>query len=323
MKWALKKKQSSYAFTIVELMIVVAVLAILAGVTVVSYGSWQTRLAQNSVQADLKTAAAAMEQAKNFGSGYPLAVPSSFKSGDSVAIAGGGSSDGSSFCLQGGSTNTTGVTYYIDGVNKSPQTGSCPSLGLVGWWPLDGNGNDTSGGGHNGLVVNASPTTDKNGSTNQAYAFNGSNTYIQVPTMSIATTITTSAWVYSANFSQLGFVVGKNPVNQQWEIFFSGALMYWRGGAPYNNNTVCAIPSANNWHHIVGLQDGGNTALYIDGVKCDSDSGSTAIGNGTGTIDIGRYSSGYYFNGKIDDVRLYSRALSDSEVQAIYDAGPQ
>lgn len=77
------KQRTSPAFTLVELAIVIVVLGILTGIVTVGYGKWRESIAQKEVQSDLQMAAAAMENAKNFSSGYPTdgTIPSSFKGG--------------------------------------------------------------------------------------------------------------------------------------------------------------------------------------------------------------------------------------------------
>jgi hypothetical protein len=165
------------------------------------------------------------------------------------------------------------------------------------------------------MSTSSSPVAGKIG---QALSFNGITSYVQTPTQSISGTITVSAWVYSSNFNQSGFIIGKNPVNTQWELFFEGTLR-WRGGSG-SDLLYCNAPSSNAWHHVAATQSGLNASLYIDGALCQSAT-VTALGNGAGTIDIGRFDNGYHFNGAIDDVRIYNRALSASEVQQLYNAG--
>jgi hypothetical protein len=121
--------------------------------------------------------------------------------------------------------------------------------------------------------------------------------------------------VYSTNFNQNGFIVGKNPVNNQWELFFEGSVLRWRGGS--TTSVACSNPSNSSWHHVVGTQTGTTATVYIDGVQCNTGA-VTAINNGTDTVEIGRFRGGYYFNGKIDDVRIYNRALTAEEVQSLY-----
>lgn len=332
MKWARKNRYFNAAFTIVELMIVVAVLAILAGITTVSYGSWQTRLAQNSVQADLKSAAAALEQAKNFGSGYPLAVPSSFKSGDSVAIAGGGSSDGSSFCLQGGSTKVADVTYYLDGINKSPQAGSCPTQGLVGWWPLDGSVNDLSGSGNNGTAYSITSAVGQDGDANTAYSFTGINSYILHTTNNInPTSGTISVWVNPTVQNGWGIWQTHNSTSvnfADWIAVFpySAGPLYFRFG----NGTSCCtdltyttasyVP-VGQWTYLAFTWGAGTMQNYVNGNLINQRSATFPS-----TIDpYARIGTGHAagMQGRMDDIRIYNRPLSQLEIQALYNLGAQ
>lgn len=115
-------------FTIIEVVMVVAVIGVLASLTVIGWRSWQQTTTKNQVQTDIKQAAIAMESAKNFTeSGYPTALPSSFsaKSGVTVSYVGG---NGTAFCIQAQSTKDTSVNYYIDSSqSKEPQVGTCSS----------------------------------------------------------------------------------------------------------------------------------------------------------------------------------------------------
>jgi hypothetical protein len=118
---------------------------------------------------------------------------------------------------------------------------------------------------------------------------------------------------------QNGFVVGKNPVNTQWALFFeSDGHLKWRG-AGADKEVRCAPPADRNWHHIAARQEGRTASLYVDGVRCATAS-VPAIGNETGSITIGRFDGVkyYYFNGRIDDVRIYNRALSDNEISQLF-----
>jgi prepilin-type N-terminal cleavage/methylation domain-containing protein len=65
------KVDSSRAFTIVELVLVIVVIGILAGITTIAWSGWRQNAAKSEVKSDLLTVASAMESAKNFGSGYP------------------------------------------------------------------------------------------------------------------------------------------------------------------------------------------------------------------------------------------------------------
>lgn len=117
----------SRAFTLVELLIVITVIAILALVAVIGYGNWHTTILQKQVQSDLKQAAAAMQDAKNFGTGYPSTVPSSYTPSAGTVLTGGGSADGTTFCINGTTSSNSSIKYYIQDGGGAPLAGTCPA----------------------------------------------------------------------------------------------------------------------------------------------------------------------------------------------------
>ena len=121
----IKHSKLSNGFTIVEMMVVVAAIAILASLSVAGFYSWRQGLTQRQVQSDLQQAAAAMEDAKNFGSGYPTSIPSTFKGSNEVSVTF-YSSNGTSYCIDGVSTKFPSVHYFIDSTQgKDPILGTC------------------------------------------------------------------------------------------------------------------------------------------------------------------------------------------------------
>jgi hypothetical protein len=199
-----------------------------------------------------------------------------------------------------------------------------PPVGpLVGHWKFDEPNRsdpcmDSSGNGHKGIAVG---TAVVEGKFQKARSFSGLGEYIEIPPINLPEAITVSAWVYSDRFMQNGFVVAKNPVNGQWSLFFEGGHLKWRT-VGVSNSVTCPGPVNGAWHHILARQEGSNAALYVDGQQCVSGT-LPPIGNAPTSISIGRFDSpGFsYFNGRIDDVRLYNRALSDAEVAELYAAG--
>jgi hypothetical protein len=242
-------------------------------------------------------------------------------------------------CLTQPDCNLSGTTFYTGYVRdlypvklRSPARvlsarelagwrDRVPTGPLVGYWKLDEPNRsdvcvDSSGNGNTGRP---NATTVIDGKMNRARSFNGGGDYIDIPAISIPNAITVAAWVYSDNFVQNGSVVTKNPVNTQWALFFeSDGYLKWRGGG-IGNNVMCAAPANKKWHHIVGRQEGTAGSLYVDGVLCASGT-LPAIGNAPSSINIGRFEGGgyYYFSGRIDEVRIYNRALSDTEISQLF-----
>jgi len=114
------------AFTIVELIVVITVIAILATVVVVSYGAWRTSTATASVKSDLEHAASAMESSRTFNNTYPLTIPTTFSASSSNTIVL-TLPNAKSFCLDGTTSNSTSIKYYIDNLTQAAgaTSGTC------------------------------------------------------------------------------------------------------------------------------------------------------------------------------------------------------
>lgn len=120
MKWASHRR----GFTIVELIVVVVVIAMLATIMAFGFSSWRTRTATTEVKNALKSVSAAMKDAKNFGTGYPLSIPSSYspQSGVTVTYSSGSST---AYCVVGTSVAVPSVVYYMTNTLIDPQTTPC------------------------------------------------------------------------------------------------------------------------------------------------------------------------------------------------------
>jgi len=232
-------------------------------------------------------------------------------------------------CLAEPDCNSMGTTFSRGNASglypvRVKSTNRVPTGPLVGYWKMDelNRGDaciDSSGNGNIGVPHG---TTVVDGKSNRARSFNGRDDYIEIPSITISDAITVAAWVYSDNFVQNGSVVAKNAIYVQWALFFEAdGLLKWRG-AGSGNGVVCAAPSNHNWHHIVGRQKGTAGSLYVDGVLCAAGN-FPAIGNAPTPISIGRFNTlGFRsFTGQIDEVRIYNRALSDSEISQLFTPG--
>lgn len=106
---------------------VVAVVAILASVTIVGYGAWRQSVMAAAIKSDLNGVASAMESERTFNDSYPQMVPASFTPSSGVLISGGGSVEGDKYCVDGTSTEDSSITYYISSETKDQgaQEGTC------------------------------------------------------------------------------------------------------------------------------------------------------------------------------------------------------
>lgn len=117
----------SKGFTIVELIVVIAVVAILAGLTVVGYGAWRNSVISSAIKTELQNAAAAMEDARTFGgNGYPADVSEVFTDSEDIQLTG-GSEDDETYCIEGTSLSNLSIRFYISSETKDagPLEGTC------------------------------------------------------------------------------------------------------------------------------------------------------------------------------------------------------
>jgi hypothetical protein len=207
--------------------------------------------------------------------------------------------------------------------------------GLVGSWHLsEGTGilaTDSSGENNNGTLVNSPTwTTGKYGG---GLSFNGTNQTVSIPhSSSIKPTsqITISAWVKPTNITTNTYyeIYRKEETDRHLLAFQGNGTILGFGittGSVYAELDVSITAgdyTDGNWHHIVATYDGSVKKIYSDGVLIGSANASGAIGaTGTATAYIGSLgNSSEFFNGLIDEVRLYNRALSNSEVSDHYNA---
>jgi len=228
------------------------------------------------------------------------------------------------------SSEFTGTTNRIDdeGSGTSPKLRTpyheLPAdIHTVGLWHINETVNDScsggqdacdsSGNGKHGTANGTTITTSAQKLGAAARDFNGSSDYISAPTISISNNITVEAWVNSSNYVANMFVVQKAPVNTQWELYFENPYLKWRGGSTTSVN--CSLPTNGQWHHVAGVQSGTTATVYIDGAQCNTGT-VTAIGNGSGAIEIGRHDGpGYYFDGLIDEVRISDTARTAEEIK--------
>lgn len=213
-----------------------------------------------------------------------------------------------------------------------------PTNGLVGWWPFNGNANDESGNGNNGTVNGATLTADRFGNTNKAYSFDGINDkIISTITNPLQSNWSVSFWYKSFNSTSnfqgqnviglgsdmygwggAGFQIsGQNPpgqcptFNYLNQMYFIDASQEcggnYLGGGLYNNST---------WYNVVIIKNNLNYDLIVNNVLITS---SVMLDINIDQLIFGnRDISFQYFNGNVDDIGAWNRALTQQEITDLY-----
>jgi hypothetical protein len=213
---------------------------------------------------------------------------------------------------------------------------------LVAYYPFNGNANDESGNGNNGTVYGATLTSDRFGNPDSAYSFDGLDDYIEVPNADSLNpaAVTISAWfnIYSygspgwCNFPTLIFKQSPKDVdNTYYAIALMNDYPGWTVGCLSSSTWSVSGPNAyvaslqplplGEWHHVVATINSTEVREYIDGQLQGVSSTGFPLDPGSRPLYIGYTGMfcGAYWNGLIDEVRIYNRALTEAEIQALYD----
>ncbi len=209
---------------------------------------------------------------------------------------------------------------------------------LVAYWPFDGNAEDAEGTNHGTLYGNVTLTTGRKGDVGGAYHFDGSKgDYIRcvAPGITGSTARTISLWAKADALStnvQALFAYGENDgsfaYGRRFEISLTtGNLVFDRGGTQVGKPS--SLVSNNRWNHYAIVYKGreaGETVdtldFYVNGTYLSPlYTNSTNMVNTTTQYPIyfgSLYDKQRYFKGAIDEVRMYDRALIESEVKGLY-----
>ncbi|MBV6438716.1 MAG: hypothetical protein EPGJADBJ_00340 [Saprospiraceae bacterium] len=213
---------------------------------------------------------------------------------------------------------------------------------LLAYYPFNGNANDESGNGYNGDVKGAVLTVDRFGESNKAYYFNG-NTYIDIGSNAqiVAIPFSISAWIkptqwlsvsspYSSIITKYG-LVGFNPKGWYFAIHPTLGVMFTLDDTQFSAGDI----QLNEWTHIVVCADGSKERIYINNelsaetiasnVNVSSNNFHTCIGDASQCrpdeplpLPGIEYES---FIGTIDDIRIFGRILTISEIDSLFHEG--
>ncbi|MDB6067347.1 MAG: hypothetical protein JWR26_3555 [Pedosphaera sp.] len=199
-------------------------------------------------------------------------------------------------------------------------------FGLVAYYPFSGNANDVTFNANNGVVQGAVLTTDRFGNTNSAYAFSGAQAIVS-PDVPLTQTDnwTMSAWLTADSLAQsgiavcLGAALGQADYGMEFGISdgnFNNGQKLFGSLSGIAVDSGFSFTATNQWHHVVLLRDSGITLFYVDGIQTGTP--DTAAPAAPTLFTLGSASNTRYYQGKLDEVRIYNKALSSSDVQHLY-----
>lgn len=185
--------------------------------------------------------------------------------------------------------------------------------------PMNGNALDITDNGYNGTVYGAQLTSDRFGNANSAYEFDGSNDYINLGSMGGFKSV--SMWVRQDARNGFDFYFGHMDFRLYASLGENGRLTLGEENA-HVTTPVHMDDEVGQWHHIVGISDGIDSKVYLDGADVTTSTLNLKSAENS-EVNLGRWpgpypSTSHYLNGAIDDVRVYENALTAMEVQTLY-----
>ncbi|MEM7734502.1 MAG: LamG-like jellyroll fold domain-containing protein [Deinococcota bacterium] len=206
--------------------------------------------------------------------------------------------------------------------------------GLVAFYPFNGDARDASGQGNDGQVNGASLIPDRFGTSESAYLFDGEDDNIVVDNsaslnMAVNNQMSVTAWVNPQDLETDRFA---HIIRKASGRFGSGYLFAFQNrgrelslginnsaGEESNTPIEPSYFAGDTWHFVAGTYDGRAFRIYVDGRLIGTQPLMQTINpNQDDPLFIGSYWRGQYFQGGIDDLRLYNRALTTSEIERLY-----
>lgn len=231
------------------------------------------------------------------------------------------------------------IVKAIDAVgNKSAgvtrNVSTLPALGLVGEWLFSGNADDTSGNGNNGTVNGPVLTTDRFDNPDSAYDFDGSDDYIAIndnSTLDIADDFTLVSWAYFNGVDAQQALITKHEVSTgsgyNFVLYVGNIFCQIGDGGGWYYASVQASYTfvSDSWYHLAVTRNGAEVRFYINGsLDTTVTVGVNNIATNTHELWLGGNvdsPGSHTLDGILDDIRIYDKALSPSEIATLYHEG--
>jgi len=205
--------------------------------------------------------------------------------------------------------------------------------GLVAYYPFNGNPQDSSGNSNNGsLIGGVTWGTDRFNESGKAAQFNGIDGYIEVPNsatlQSPTNAITIAGWIYIEDFpgTEVAGIVMKTISNTHgqyglgYQKTISPPSIYYVQNGQLQGFSVPSTLNLHHWYFIAITKDNDSTKIFIDGEVIGSGMIQEQIVPDTNPVTMGFESNieSEYLHGKLDDIRIFNTALTESEILELY-----
>src|SRR3990167_3141820 len=218
--------------------------------------------------------------------------------------------------------------------SPTPQECVPPPSGMVSWWRAENDANDFVGT-NNGAMTNGA--TFAAGKVGQAFSFDGVDDEVVVPhnaNLNTGSQITIDAWVNASSYGHGRPIAQKRSssnvggytfetTHSPWAPDYGLHWVIWIGGTWYDLETPANVLTNSAWYHVAATFDGTTMKVYVNGLEKDRKSVSGVIDAVTDDFVIGRnvVDTSFAWHGLIDELEIFNRALTDSEISDIYNAG--
>jgi sulfatase modifying factor 1 len=203
--------------------------------------------------------------------------------------------------------------------------------GLVAYYPFNGNAKDESGNGNHGEINGSTASVDRHGRQESAYHFDKAGDCISQTSDSETPTglsdCTICLWVYPEKLIKHGHVLLANGVTDDYQLALdysdtptSRPIELIVGSIRYKSQTMAW--ELNTWYHLIVVRNQGRLLFFRDGEDIGGAEGTArnrATDGNRALIFAARGTAGHQWHGKLDDIRIYNRALSSAEVKSLYE----
>jgi len=216
---------------------------------------------------------------------------------------------------------------------QAEQASDIPTSGLIAYYPFNGNANDESGNGYDGILSGPDFSDDRFGSLNKSCNFDSYLEVIQLSSQILDgnNLVSLSLWIKKLNSYDVGVLSGSSSYHDnEFLIYIENGVVapHIKGPKFFGQISI----EDGTWHHIVVTRNSadGLVKIFIDGVLDTQDNMDTGVidinqnglwlGNDQDFVG-GGWTSSQQFIGQLDDIRIYNRILSEQEIIQLYHEG--